>query len=245
MASTNKTTNYNLSQFIGSDKPAWLSDYNQDMNKIDTAIKSASDTATSASGAATSATTAIGDLEDLQTTVKTSVVGAVNECKTDSSTAQTSADNAYALASTAATNVSNLATYFTMSSIDNYDNLSNFSSSTGLSIDTPNITIAQNSTHSLGKIYGTIWGNVSATGQKTITLNVNSGIQPSSDITIYCAGIALTDGPVCQPRPITIVIKTNGNIELKCSLDNTGRMRFLLFPSLYFFKDFGDTPSPV
>ena len=35
MSSTNKTTNYDLSQFVGSDKPAWLSDYNQDMSKID------------------------------------------------------------------------------------------------------------------------------------------------------------------------------------------------------------------
>ena len=65
MSSTNKTTNYDLSQFVGSDKPAWLSDYNQDMSKIDTAIKSASDAATSAGGEATSAATSIGDLTTL------------------------------------------------------------------------------------------------------------------------------------------------------------------------------------
>ena len=35
MSSTNKTTNYELSQFLGTDKPAWLSDYNTDMSKID------------------------------------------------------------------------------------------------------------------------------------------------------------------------------------------------------------------
>ena len=34
MSSTNKTPNYQLSQFVGSDKPAWLADYNQDMSKI-------------------------------------------------------------------------------------------------------------------------------------------------------------------------------------------------------------------
>ena len=52
MSSTNKTPNYDLSQFVASDKPAWLSDINGDMSKIDTAIKSASDTATGADGKA-------------------------------------------------------------------------------------------------------------------------------------------------------------------------------------------------
>ena len=35
MASTNKTTHYELSQYIGSDKPTYLGDYNGDMGKID------------------------------------------------------------------------------------------------------------------------------------------------------------------------------------------------------------------
>ena len=38
MASTNKTTYYNLPQFIASDKPAWLVDFNGAMNDIDIAI---------------------------------------------------------------------------------------------------------------------------------------------------------------------------------------------------------------
>jgi hypothetical protein len=38
MGSTNKTTNLELSQFIGSDSPKWLTDYNADMQKIDTAV---------------------------------------------------------------------------------------------------------------------------------------------------------------------------------------------------------------
>lgn len=38
MASTNKTANYELSQFLGSDSPKWLTDYNSDMEKIDVAI---------------------------------------------------------------------------------------------------------------------------------------------------------------------------------------------------------------
>ena len=43
MSSTNKTANYNLSQFIGTDKPTWLNDYNGDMSKIDSAIAALAD----------------------------------------------------------------------------------------------------------------------------------------------------------------------------------------------------------
>lgn len=57
MSSTNKTTNYNLSQFIGSDKPAWLVDYNGDMSAIDTQMKANAD---AASAAQTTANTADG-----------------------------------------------------------------------------------------------------------------------------------------------------------------------------------------
>ena len=42
MSSTNKTTNYQLSQFVGTDIPSILNDYNGDMRKIDTAIKEVS-----------------------------------------------------------------------------------------------------------------------------------------------------------------------------------------------------------
>lgn len=55
MSSTNKTTNYNLSQFIGSDKPAWLVDYNGDMSAIDTQMKANADAAAAAQSKANTA----------------------------------------------------------------------------------------------------------------------------------------------------------------------------------------------
>ena len=42
MSSTNKTANYELSQFVGTDIPSILNDYNGDMRKIDSAIHNAS-----------------------------------------------------------------------------------------------------------------------------------------------------------------------------------------------------------
>ena len=73
MGATNTTTNYSLSQFISTDKPAWLQDYNGDMLKIDTAIKeakTAADTAqTTANNAVSASGTNASDISALQTTV--------------------------------------------------------------------------------------------------------------------------------------------------------------------------------
>ncbi len=55
MTATNKTTNYELSQFVGSDRPAWLGDYNSDMLKIDKQLKrNADDIASATAGGLTS-----------------------------------------------------------------------------------------------------------------------------------------------------------------------------------------------
>lgn len=48
MSATNHTTNYSLSQFIGTDKPAWLVDYNNDMSAIDAQMKQNADDASAA-----------------------------------------------------------------------------------------------------------------------------------------------------------------------------------------------------
>lgn len=52
MSSTNKTTNYKLSQYIGTDKPTYLGDYNGDMLKIDNQMKVNADSASNATSAA-------------------------------------------------------------------------------------------------------------------------------------------------------------------------------------------------
>lgn len=55
MTATNKTANYELSQFVGSDRPTWLGDYNSDMTKIDAQMKqNADDIASATAGSLTS-----------------------------------------------------------------------------------------------------------------------------------------------------------------------------------------------
>lgn len=70
MAHTNETSNYALTQFIGSDKPSWLNDYNGDNLKIDTAIKNVSDQASDAYAAATAASSVLTDLGTRLTTAE-------------------------------------------------------------------------------------------------------------------------------------------------------------------------------
>lgn len=57
MAHTNSTTNYALPQFIGSDKPAWLTDVNSAMSAIDTQMKANATAAATADSKATTADT--------------------------------------------------------------------------------------------------------------------------------------------------------------------------------------------
>lgn len=80
MASTNKTTTLKLSQFVGTDKPDWLTDYNEDMEKIDTW-----------------ATTADSDIADANNKA-TQAVNTANAASTAANAATTAANNAVTVA---------------------------------------------------------------------------------------------------------------------------------------------------
>lgn len=89
---TNHTSNYELSQFVGSDKPTFLGDYNGDMLKIDTAIAGVGVTATAADTKADSAITAAGN-----------AASTASDAATLANTANTNANSALATAGNAAT----------------------------------------------------------------------------------------------------------------------------------------------
>lgn len=72
MSSTNKTTNYELSQFVETDRPAWLTDYNGDMRTIDSTMKAISDVASGASGS-------ISELADRMSTAEGNISTNTND----------------------------------------------------------------------------------------------------------------------------------------------------------------------
>lgn len=62
MTATNKTANYKLSQFVGTDRPTWLVDYNGDMAKIDARMKQNADDIASAAADGLTSVSHTGDL---------------------------------------------------------------------------------------------------------------------------------------------------------------------------------------
>lgn len=244
MSSTNKTTNYNLSQFIGTDKPAWLSDYNGDMGKIDAGLNTAQNTATGADGKANANATAIGDLTTLTTTAKTNLVAAVNEVKTSADTALNTATNAAGSATQALTTANALADYLTLSPTP--VPLASVVAQSG-TINRAELTIATNSTKTAGKLYGVLGHTPSASGDQVITLNIDSGIHPDTEFTISPVGIIANTVPTNSQagNDVSATFKPNGTIVLRYYASYSGSRYYgIFFPSLYFFTDFGDTPTP-
>lgn len=101
MSSTNKTTYYELSQYIGTDKPTYLGDYNSDMSKIDAGIHGADDKATTASQNAGSALARVGEIEKTVnsqtqsiTVLQTDVSGLKESVKTAQETATSGSNKA-------------------------------------------------------------------------------------------------------------------------------------------------------
>lgn len=250
MSSTNKTTNYELSQYIGSDKPTYLGDYNSDMLKIDTGIHTAqskadeigtlsnltTDSKTNLVSAInevdfhtdsnttdiTSNTSHIGTMTNLDTTVKTDLVNAINEVKTEADTNKLNIEKI------------NLTSYtdLTVKSLQNINSLTTFS-----------VKIATNTDNSLYKLYGYISYTHGAT-EGECTIICDTPLRPEAEYTVANCLIALNVG-----SGLTILstnsfkVKTNGEIEIKIFGLANSKTNVTLPGSIYFNKSFGDVSN--
>lgn len=77
MSSTNKTTTLKLSQFVGTDKPDWLTDYNEDMEKIDAFATTAESDISGAQSAASNAQSVAASASSAANAASTSAANAV------------------------------------------------------------------------------------------------------------------------------------------------------------------------
>ena len=93
MASTNKTTHYELPQWIGTDKPTFLGDMNQAYEDIDTGIYNAATAASNAASAASSAQSAAATAQSAAESAA-STASAANTLATTANTNAVSALNA-------------------------------------------------------------------------------------------------------------------------------------------------------
>lgn len=231
MSSTNKTTNYELSQFLGTDKPAWLADYNTDMSKIDTQMKANADASSVADGKAVTNATAIGTIANLTTEAKTNLVSAVNEVDSHADTAQNSANSAN-------TAIDALSTYL---NLNTFQKIQSPTTSNG-TLGVHDIYVARNSAGTICKIYGYV--GLTNLNASTVTITLpNSGLSTSEDITVQGLGIFQGD----QTKTIvnlTTTIKTTGSVEISFTRptnDTSGFAR--AFACLVFVKNFGDLPE--
>jgi len=265
--STNKTTHYDLSQYVASDKPTYLIDYNQDMAKIDAGIYDAMSKATVNESN-------IGTMQDLTTTVKSSLVSAINEINTQlgSNTANISTNTSNI--ATLGTNQGDLVNLMTtaknnlvsainelkgvndtqntsISDIEedisnlpdfnfvNFDNLT-FTTSNG-TISEQNMKIAANSDYSIIKLYGKLsvaFGNYSA------NYTASSNLRPSENITINPSGM-LVGGAYSFLAYAYLTIATDGTISISLQSRDPATANFQYFQPAYliFLKDFGDTSN--
>lgn len=243
MSSTNKTSNYELSQFLGTDKPAWLADYNTDMSKIDAQMKLNADGVTSASGSATSANTAIGTLANLTTTAKTNLVSAINEVDSNADTAQGTANSASQTASANTTKIDGISNFLDIS----YTTTTPTLSISGGTLDgtRSNVFCASNNTGSLGKFYGRIY---LTTTQSTATVTFPTPLRPATTLTLD--GVAFcqwSDGsdPWSSLGQLTVTIDTSGSATFSVTDSMANRKWNIILPAcLIFAKPFNDVPLP-
>ena len=162
-SSTNKTTNLELSQYIGTDKPTYLGDYNSDMGKIDTAVHGNSVAISEVSGNYTNLSNRVGTLSDLGTTDKTSIVNAVNEVNTNTNSNTTNIGSLSNLEtsnkSTIVNAINSVVEKFNMSDITNYSTGTLDDGSHQSDLIACDITVAMNSDKSICKIYGQVATN--------------------------------------------------------------------------------------
>lgn len=237
MASTNKTTNYELSQFLGTDKPAWLSDYNTDMSKIDAQMKVNADAATSAGSAATAAGTAVGTLSNLTTDDKASAVAAINEVDGHADAATATASSAYTKAGDALDAVAKF-------DLDTEIDLT-VTSNLG-TVSTNTLKLRKDGSNSVYKLYGqvTVTGLANTTGTLTLSISPSTGLNPQEAYSVECGSIVFSGltsgGTSVGARKFTV--GTTGLITMpgESLQGGTSYYTWIFSPCLYFNKSFGD-----
>ena len=259
MSHTNSTTNYNLPQFVGTDKPTWLNDVNGAFASIDAQMKLNADSATSASTSATTANNAIGTLANLETTAKTDLVSAVNEVKAGAGTAQETANTAIGSANAVATALNIFEQKFNLSNIT--QGTENNYTKTGIVIN--ETTLAQNSDGSIFKFYGKLQVNPNSSvtrsaiagmsGYNGVDVGLVLSKAPSSAYIVKCSGMycEVNDSNCIMASNIEFAVGTNGHIYIDPTTSTNpirpksgGTVgRLLFFPAIYFNDTFGDTPS--
>ena len=228
MSSTNKTTNYDLSQYIGSDKPTYLSDYNGDMLKIDTQMKANADNVALAISGVETATTTANTANSTATTANTNA----NTANTNATKALNDL-NAFEQKFNLTNTISYASGDISFVTGDGYISLSNITECT--------LTIAKDSTGSIFKLYGSLIATAPSAGTVRIELS-NTGLLTDEQYVIYPSGLVSLQGSNAMLREARYIVQNN-KIYIQWYNNGAGNVTLFLPPCVYFNANFGDTPS--
>lgn len=261
MSSTNKTTNYELSQFNQTDKPTWLGDYNGDMLKIDGRMKTNADDISTNAGAITTLSGRVDTAEGNITSMGTDIGNIQNDI-TGLQNKNTSQDSAI---NNIRTNLNAFEVKFNLSQITSYSDGIYDNRKTGISGTSTDLKIAQNSEGSIFKFYGeTNVGNYNATsGSLSLTaipgLSGRYGIPigqlltpPTEAYTIKGAMYYKTSSQQTNVKDVhleSFAIGTDGKVYIfygssaTYTIPSYVTITFDFIPCIYFNTNFGDDES--
>ena len=250
MSATNKTTNYEFPVFIGTDKPAWLVDWNSAMNAIDTAIKQAETKADQAG-------TDVGSIQSDIITINSSLTtlnSAVSQLRIDTNANTGAINTIQELIGNGTPTTTDQTLIGAINELNNKKfNISELDLSQATIVVTPSVKLSNtsedlhvliNSDGSIGKIYGYFSGSIST------ALSANDDL-----VTIKIPGLNTTEAYDISGYVTTILNGTYPNVLSKIhfnvgdtvsikvsSAPGSGATAFWinLPPCLLFFKDLGD-----
>lgn len=256
MSSTNKTANYNLPQFIGTDKPTWLGDVNQAMSIIDGQMKTNADNITSASGE-------VSELETRVQTAESNVSSLSTAVQTVQNQANTTDGNLNTLSSTVASLIEKLA----LGTAVDANASTIISAITSAATAGGTLYLSQSDDGSLFKFYGTCYTtrtNSSSTTANKISISgltgyygIDTGLvlqsAPSEAYIVNSAGTLFRcntgNTSVNGAYALAFAVGTNGHIYIEPSttqafnIPGAAQDRRIYYPCLYFNSNFGDIES--
>lgn len=233
MGSTNKTQYLELPQWIGTDKPTFLGDFNDAFLKIDNGYNTINGTATTAGAQAGQA------VEDA-----TSALKKVNDVEDVANTANTNANNALSTANNALTQMGALQTQVSNNAdkiegvenvIDNISNWQTISITPSSGVTQNYLSCKYNPTLKILNLYGTIVTGGVQGGKQIFTLG--APIRPSNERTIYGYYTVNTSNDTVITS--TIIIGTNGVVRYSDALGGYGQFTRFVINAMLNVSDWG------
>lgn len=181
---TNETTNYDLPQFIGTDKPTWLGDFNTAMSAIDTGMAA---NASDISSLGTRVTNAEGIASQASSDVST-LTSTVNTLSGNVTTVTTTANNAQSTA-TSALNTANTADGKADTNASNIGTLSNLTTT-----NKTNLVNAINEVNEINLLHATNSGTVTTVQNTDAKIPMQENIKIGTKLSISNGGIKIGAG---------------------------------------------------